>query len=95
MSAMLSSTSQRADAFAEYFEDQFQSGEFPHLQAFADGDLRASMKSMADKLTDDRRFERGLQMLLDGIELDLKKRRRESRGRARTSGARAGRRASG
>ena len=83
------------DAFAEYVGEQFKTGEFPHLEAFAGDDLRSSLMRMADKATDDRRFERGLEMLLDGIELDLKRRRREQRGRARTSGGRAGRRASG
>jgi AcrR family transcriptional regulator len=89
------------DTFAEYFEDQFETGAFPHLQAFAGDDLRTSLMSMADKLTDDRRFERGLEMLLDGIELDLEKRRRAARGRGRqrervrTSAGRSGRRASG
>jgi AcrR family transcriptional regulator len=91
------------DAFAEYVGEQFKTGEFPHLEALAGDDLRSSLMRMADKATDDRRFERGLEMLLDGIDIEVKKNLRkarsggrgQARGRARTSGGGAARRASG
>lgn len=65
----------RMDAMIGYLETQLQTGEFPHLAAFSGDDPRAAFMRAAELGIDERRFERSLQILLDGIELDLERRR--------------------
>ena len=59
----------RIAAMLAYLEAMLATGEFPHLSAFAGDDPRASFESLAELWRDSERFERGLQALLDGIEL--------------------------
>jgi hypothetical protein len=56
-----------------YLEAQLATGEFPHLSAFVGDDPRASFERLAELARDPDRFERGLQALLDGIELRLQR----------------------
>jgi AcrR family transcriptional regulator len=64
---------ERIEAMIVYLETQLATGEFPHLAAFAGDDVRASFESLAELGRDPERFERGLQALLDGIELRLQR----------------------
>jgi AcrR family transcriptional regulator len=57
------------DAFVEYLDALLGTGEFPQLAAWAEGDTRRALERVAEFATDPGRFERGLQALLDGIEL--------------------------
>jgi AcrR family transcriptional regulator len=65
---------QRLDAVVGYLETQLQTGEFPHLEAIAGDDPRAGFERIMGLAADEGRFERGLQRLLDGIELWLARR---------------------
>ena len=62
---------ERLDAMIAYMGQLLGTGEFPRLQAIAGDDLRAGFERVAELATDPDRFERGLQTLLDGIELML------------------------
>jgi AcrR family transcriptional regulator len=57
-----------------YVTRQLATGEFPHLQWLAGDDPRAAFRRFAAVAADDRRFERGLRILLDGIELEIERR---------------------
>ena len=65
----------RLEAMLAYVGTQLATGEFPHLAAFAGDDPRGAFMRISKLTTDEQRFERGLQILLDGIELDLERRR--------------------
>jgi AcrR family transcriptional regulator len=63
------------DQAAVYIEEQVATGEYPHLEAMLpDGGVSAVWERLEEADADDSRFERGLKRLLDGIELDLKRR---------------------
>lgn len=64
----------RLDAMLAWIGDQLATGEFPHLAAFSGDDPRGAFARAAHMTTDEQRFERGLQMLLDGVELELERR---------------------
>ena len=61
----------RLEALVVYLESQLDTGEFPILAAWAGDDVRAGFARVAEMSTDPGRFERGLQRLLDGIEVGL------------------------
>jgi AcrR family transcriptional regulator len=61
-------------AVLEYVEAMIASGEYPYIAELAGDDPRASFERMAGFGGSEGRFERGLQRLLDGIELDLRRR---------------------
>jgi AcrR family transcriptional regulator len=61
-----------------YVARQLESGEFIHLQSLAGGDPRAAFRRFAAVASDEKRFERGLQILLDGIELEIERRVRRA-----------------
>jgi AcrR family transcriptional regulator len=55
-----------------HFEAQIRSGEYPQIEAlFGDGDTRETWELIVETMTDPSRFERGLGLLLDGIEAGL------------------------
>jgi hypothetical protein len=60
----------------DYVARQLATGEFPHLQSLAGDDPRTAFRRFAAVASDEQRFERGLQILLDGIELEIERRRR-------------------
>jgi AcrR family transcriptional regulator len=63
------------ERFTEYIEAELATGEYPHLAALMpDGGLSAVWEDMQAAEAAKDRFERGLERLLDGIELGLKKR---------------------
>jgi AcrR family transcriptional regulator len=63
------------DAMADYIVAQLETGEFPHLAAIVGDDIQEGLERWARVTGDRGRFERGLQRVLDGIELDLAQRR--------------------
>lgn len=63
------------EGMTDYMTTQMATGEFPSLEAFVgDDDPATAWRSVAAEVFDDERFERGLQTLLDGIELRLERR---------------------
>jgi AcrR family transcriptional regulator len=64
---------ERLDAVIAYMETQLATGEFPRLHAIAGDDMHAGFERVAELATDPDRFERGLQSVLDGIELMLRR----------------------
>jgi AcrR family transcriptional regulator len=65
----------RIDGMLAWVQGQLATGEFPHLAAFSGDDPRGAFMRAAQLTTDEQRFERGLQIVLDGIELELERRR--------------------
>jgi AcrR family transcriptional regulator len=63
---------QRLEALITHLESQLGSGEFPVLAQWAGDDVRAGFERVGEMAADPARFERGLETLLDGIELRLK-----------------------
>lgn len=64
------------DALLDYVEARLETGEYPHsLAMVGEGDQRANWRRLAAEAFDADRFELGLARLLDGIELDLERRR--------------------
>jgi hypothetical protein len=68
-------SSRRLQGLIEYFEAQLESGEYPTIEAAIGREVREGFARLARVAADPGRFERGLQKLLDGIELDLERRR--------------------
>jgi AcrR family transcriptional regulator len=66
---------QRMKGLIEYFEAQMETGDFPNVERALGRDVRQGFGRMAALANDESRFERGLQKLLDGIELDLERRK--------------------
>ena len=56
------------------FTRQLESGEFTHLRSLAGDDPRAVFRRFAAVASDEKRFERGLQILLDGFALEIERR---------------------
>jgi AcrR family transcriptional regulator len=63
-------------AMLDYLEAELATGEYPHIAELAGDDIRGNFERVAAMSIDETRFERGLQRLLDGIELDLRRRQR-------------------
>ncbi len=62
------------EALFDYSERLLATGEYPHIEELlGDGDRRAAWRDVADSWGDSR-FDYGLERLLDGIELDLRRR---------------------
>ncbi len=70
----------RMEGLIGYFEALMETGEYPHIEAAIGGDVRQGFARVAAVANDEGRFERGLQILLDGIALELE-RRQSSRSR--------------
>jgi AcrR family transcriptional regulator len=64
----------RMEGLIGYFEALMGTGEFPNIEAAIGRDVREGFARVAAVADDEGRFERGLQVLLDGIELDLRRR---------------------
>jgi AcrR family transcriptional regulator len=70
----------------EFFEAELATGEYPNIRKLVGrDDIRASMERLTETFSgeraNDRRFERGLKALLDGFEVNLKKRKKPSKKR--------------
>jgi len=59
----------RLDAMVAYLTEQLGTGDYPHLEAVAGDDPAAGFARLGHPSGDEQRFERGLQRLLDGLEL--------------------------
>lgn len=51
-----------------YLTEQLAAGDYPHLEALAGDDPAAGFERIGHATSDEGRFERGLQRLLDGLE---------------------------
>jgi AcrR family transcriptional regulator len=69
-------TTARLDAVFAYLKEQLGTGEYPHLEAFAGDDAGAAFAHAMQLAADDDRFERGLQRVLDGLELWVERARK-------------------
>jgi AcrR family transcriptional regulator len=65
---------ERERAMLAYVEQQLATGEYPHMQALAADDMVGTFRRISAAAADEGRFERGLQVLLDGIELAIERR---------------------
>jgi hypothetical protein len=63
-------------AMLDYLETELASGEYPHIAELAGDDIRGNFERFAKIAADESRFERGLQRVLDGVELWLGRRER-------------------
>jgi AcrR family transcriptional regulator len=68
---------ERLDAMVAYLTEQLDTGDYPHLQAIAGDDPAAGFARLGHQTSDQDRFERGLQLLLDGLEAWVEEARRE------------------
>jgi AcrR family transcriptional regulator len=59
----------RLDAMIAYLNKQLGTGDYPHLEAIAGDDPAAGLARVAHLARDEQRFERGLQRVLDGLQL--------------------------
>jgi AcrR family transcriptional regulator len=68
-----------AESGMAFFEAQLATGEYPNTSKLLRGDLREAMERLMETFSgekaNDRRFERGLKLLLDGVEANLKRKR--------------------
>ena len=63
---------QKLEGLIKHLEAQLETGEFPILAKWADGDVRRGFERIGELAADPDRFERGLQTLLDGIDVRLR-----------------------
>jgi len=64
------------DPLLDYVAERLETGEYPETKGLVgDGDVRATWGRLASQAFGADRFEQGLARLLDGIELDLERRR--------------------
>jgi AcrR family transcriptional regulator len=66
----------RRDAMIAYLTEQLGTGEYPHLEAVAGDDPEAGFARIGHVMSDEDRFERGLERLLDGLESWVEETRR-------------------
>ena len=60
---------------SQYVDEQLETGEYPQLAGLMpEGGMAADWERMHESEATEARFERGLERLLDGIELDLERR---------------------
>jgi AcrR family transcriptional regulator len=61
----------------DHMRERIDSGDYPHLRRALEANRAEGRtdEELARMATDERRFERGLERLLDGIEVELKRRR--------------------
>jgi len=63
------------DALFDYLKRQLDTGDYPHTERLAAGrEPREVFGRIMAAMFDERRFERGLERLLDGIERDIERR---------------------
>jgi hypothetical protein len=61
----------------QHMRERIETGDYPHLRRALEANRAEGRtdEQLARMATDERRFERGLERLLDGIEVQLKRRR--------------------
>jgi AcrR family transcriptional regulator len=70
-------TGSRLDAMIAYLSEQLETGDYPHLEAVAGDDPAAGFARIGHLARDEQRFERGLQRVLDGLELWVERARQD------------------
>ena len=60
-----------------YLAEQLSTGDYPHLDAIAGDDPAAGFARIGHATSDEQRFERGLQRLLDGLQAWVERARRD------------------
>jgi AcrR family transcriptional regulator len=55
----------------DFFQREVDSGEYPNIREFLGDEIEAGVERIAGLLFDEKRFERGVERLLDGIEASL------------------------
>jgi AcrR family transcriptional regulator len=65
---------ERERTMLAYVEEQLKTGEFPHIEALAADDMVGTFRRIQAAAADENRFERGLQVVLDGIEQAIERR---------------------
>jgi hypothetical protein len=70
-------------ALFEHMRARIESGDYPHLHAAVEANRAEGRtdEELARLATDEKRFDRGLQRLLDGVEVELKRTVKRRRGR--------------
>jgi AcrR family transcriptional regulator len=67
---------EHVEAMSSYIAEQLETGQFPRVAALLAGrSPRAFVEEMIERFAGETRFERGLQRVLDGIALEIEKRR--------------------
>jgi AcrR family transcriptional regulator len=74
MAGQTQQSEEHIGAMLDYVHSMLSTGDYPHIAEMAGDDPRANFERFAKLAADDAFFERGLQRLLDGIELDLRRR---------------------
>jgi AcrR family transcriptional regulator len=70
-------TQSQIDAGVAYLVEQLATGDYPYLEQLAGDDPAAGFERVGHVMSDDQRFERGLQRLLDGLELWINRARED------------------
>jgi hypothetical protein len=65
----------RTEAVAAYLGEQLGTGRYPHLEALVGDDPASALGRIGQHAADEKRFELGLQCLLDGLEKWIETRR--------------------
>jgi AcrR family transcriptional regulator len=76
----------RLDAMFAYLTEQLGTGDYPHLEAVVGEEPAAGFARIAHLASDEQRFERGMQRLLDGLQLWVDRARRNAPRPRSTSG---------
>lgn len=59
-------------AASEHMQAVLDAGDFPHIVEFMDGDdFKTVIRRMVAEYSEDERFDRGLQLLLDGVQAEI------------------------
>jgi AcrR family transcriptional regulator len=66
---------QHLESMVAYLQTQLSTGDFPHLAEMMGDDPSATIERIMHSASVDERFERGLQLVLDGIALAIERRR--------------------
>jgi AcrR family transcriptional regulator len=64
------------DSLLSYLGEQLATGDYPHLERIMGDDPAAAFERIGHVMSDEDRFERGLDRLLDGLELWVERARR-------------------
>jgi AcrR family transcriptional regulator len=65
---------ERMESVLAGIQEQLATDQYPRMAAFLSGDIEKVMEDMEQMDQDQTRFDRGLRMLLDGLEAELKQR---------------------
>jgi AcrR family transcriptional regulator len=72
---------ERIESVLDGMREELATDQYPRMAAFLEGDIETLMGDMESMEQDRTRFDRGLAMLLDGLEAERKQRKRKPRKR--------------